>query len=190
MSHLFSNYAFIYDTFMHVFQLDNDQTILSFVPSKRSRILDIGGGTGKIADQLIKRGHQVTILDPCKRMTDIAKKRNSEIIIIGQAMPFYCSKTYQVIIIRDCLHHIKEYNQTLEAAIKMLEPGGIIMVSDFYPDTFATKFIFLFERFCLEKVYPVSKGHLIRFFREHGLSIKSCHINKRDFVVVGKRKGK
>lgn len=190
MSYLFSNYAFIYDKFMHAFQLDGNQAILSFIPSKRSRILDIGGGTGKIADQLVKRGHQVTILDPCKRMTDIAKKRNSKIRIIGQAMPFYYSKTYQVIIIRDCLHHIEEYNQTLKESIKMLEAGGIIIVADFYPDTFATKFIFLFERFCLEKVYPISKRKLIQFLRENGLSIKSCHINKRDFVVVGKKRGK
>ncbi len=189
MSYLFSNYAFIYDTFMHMFQLDGDHTILSFIPSKRSRILDIGGGTGKIADQLVKRGHQVTILDPCKRMTDIAKKRNSKIRIIGRAMPFYYSKTYQIILIRDCLHHIKETKKVLEDAIRMLEPGGRIIIADFNPNTFEAKLIYLFERCCLEKVYPISKQQVAQCLRLRGLSVNCVRISKRDYVVVGKKKG-
>jgi hypothetical protein len=87
MSYLFRYYAKVYDRFMSRFHLDDDSVILRMIGSGNKKIADIGGGTGRTADKLIRMGHSVTIIDPCQSMTKRAKKRNPRIRIINEAMP-------------------------------------------------------------------------------------------------------
>lgn len=187
MSYLFRFYAKIYDRFMKRFSLDDNSAILSLMEAHQQRIADVGGGTGLTADLLVRRGHEVTIIDPCRQMTELAKKRNPAIRVINKSMPFEINEQFDVIIIRDCLHHVKRQREMIDFCIHMLAEGGRIIVSDFSPECRNTKMIFLFERLCFESIQPVSETKLLRYFVKTGLQTELLRVNKRDYIVWGRK---
>ncbi len=188
MSYLFRCYAKLYDKFMNFFSLDDDTAVLSLIENRHLRIADVGGGTGVTADKLVKRGHAVTIIDPCRQMTQLAKKRNKAIRVINKSMPWEINEQFDVILIRDCLHHVRQQREMIDFCIHMLAEGGMIIVNDFSPECLKTKIIFLFERLCFEAIKPVSETKLLRYFASVGLQTELIRVNERDYIVWGRKR--
>lgn len=187
MSYLFQCYAKVYDKFMNLFSLDDDSAILNLIESYPQKIADVGGGTGVTAEKLVKLGHKVTIIDPCMQMTELAKKKDEAIQIINKAMPCELGAKFDIILIRDCLHHVKRQTELLDCCINMLEEHGMIIITDFSPQCWKTKLIFLFERCCFERIKPVSKSRIFEYLDQAGLQAKQNLINERDFIVWGRK---
>ncbi len=185
MSYLFRFYAKAYDRFMRSFHLDDDSAIIDMIGVGNKIIADIGGGTGKTADKLIKQGHFVTIIDPCQSMTKRAKKRNQKIRIINQPMPFDIKGKYDVILFRDCLHHIKKQRETLELCSNKLREGGRIIIADFSPECMKSKLIFLFERICFERIWKVDENKLLNLLHSINMKTQLIRVSDRDYIVIG-----
>lgn len=189
MSYLFHTYAPFYDRFMRLFKLDLQQELIDFIENSKAKVIaDIGGGTGVLANELINLGHHVTIIDPCQKMTDIAKARNQKVSI--KAISFLKEKSvccYDIIIIRDCLHHIREQAKVIEKAYQLLKPNGQLIIQDFSPDYNQTKLLFLFERSCFEKIYPIDAEKLEILCQKNGFKTNVKHLNKRDYILVGEK---
>jgi len=187
MSYLFQCYAKVYDKFMNLFSLDDDTAILTLIESHPQKIADVGGGTGVTADKLVKLGHRVTIIDPCLQMTQLAKKKNEGIQVINKSMPCELEEKFDLILIRDCLHHVKRQTEMLDCCINMLEEGGMIIITDFSPEHWKTKLIFLFERCCFESIRPISKSKLQGYLDQAGLQVEQDLVNQRDYIVWGRK---
>lgn len=187
MSYLFQYYAKVYDRFMQKFHLDDDTMILKLLGRGNLHIADIGGGTGKTANRLIKLGHQVTIIDPCQPMTKRAKSRNGKIEVINEPMPYDMKECYDVFLFRDCLHHIDKQNETLKLCVDQLKEDGLIIIADFSPRNIKTKLIFLFERICFEKIREVDEKELLKGLQSFGLNTQHIRVNDRDYIVIGRK---
>lgn len=187
MSYLFRYYASLYDRFMRKFHLDDDSMILDMIGKGNKKIADIGGGTGRTADKLIKLGHSVTIIDPCQSMTKRAKNRNQMIQIINQAMPFEIKEEYDVILFRDCLHHIEKQRETLELCSNKLRKNGRIIIADFSPEGIKSKLIFCFERLCFERIWEVDEKKLLRLLQSFNMNTQLIRVNDRDYIVIGRK---
>lgn len=84
MSYLFKFYSKQYDNFMEKFKLDKNELIIKTLKDIHGlEILDIGGGTGTLAKELISLEGNVTILDPEINMTKIAKEKSKEVKVIN-----------------------------------------------------------------------------------------------------------
>ncbi|KAE9362551.1 S-adenosyl-L-methionine-dependent methyltransferase [Stipitochalara longipes BDJ] len=126
------------------------QSILISLPKdKPLRIADIGGGTGRYAVELAKRGHKVTLIDISKSELEIASqhaKTNNvtlEAIIcadasqLQNAQPKLQEASFDAILLLGPLYHLLEPQEriaTLSGSAKLLKPDGIIAAS------FLTKF--------------------------------------------------
>ncbi len=185
MSYIFRFYAKSYDRFMRRFNLDDDSVILDIIGEGNKKIADIGGGTGRTADKLIKRGHFVSIIDPCQSMTNRAKKRNRMIRVINLPMPFDIKDKYDVILFRDCLHHIKNQRETLEICSNKLQEDGRIIIAEFSPKNVKTKLIFLFERFCFERIRKVDENQLRRLLHSIKMKTQLIRVSDRDYIMIG-----
>lgn len=190
MSKIFNNYAFIYDRFMKAFDLDNNKYIINILKNEKGKyICDVGGGTGILGDELERQGNYVTILDPCTKMTDIARKRNKNLLIKSDIiLNYHGSEVFDYIILRDSLHHIFEQEKTLKKCAELLKLNGKIIIQEFSPESKKGKLIFLFERFCREKVKPVYKSYLLKTASNLGISGKIIVVNKRDYIFIGEKK--
>jgi 2-polyprenyl-3-methyl-5-hydroxy-6-metoxy-1,4-benzoquinol methylase len=194
---LFDVYYRFYDKFMSIFKLDEHQAIVSrvkiYAGNRRLKIADIGGGTGLLANTLIGLGHEVTIIDPAKKMTAIAQKLNPQVMIINQTLENTTpERTYDVIILRDCLHHIKAQAEALGKIFEILQDNGLLIIQEFSPDCISAKCLFQFERCCWEKVYPIPPSELVLMMTEADFISTINRLNSRDYLVTGikgKREG-
>lgn len=187
MSYLFDYYSKVYDVFMKKMHLDSNSYILGEIQEEHKAILDVGGGTGTLADILINRDKEVTILDPSVSMTKIAKKKNSKIKIVNSCFEDYAAKRkYDGIILRDCLHHMKNQKYVIMKCLDLLKSNGIIIIQDFQPYKMKSKLLFLFERCCFEKIKPIKSKELRNILRLGGAKVKVRNIDSYQYVVVGR----
>ncbi len=102
------------------------QTFDRFV-DKDASILEIGGGTGFVAEKLIEKGFSVELADIHSNALHFAQERG--IKKLYQFDLFYPPflEEFDVICLFDVLEHLKEEERAFECLKKMLKPGGKII---------------------------------------------------------------
>ena len=91
---------------------------------KQASILEIGGGTGYVAEKLLEKGFSVDMADIHSNGLCFAKKRGIQKLF--QFDLFYppFEKEYDVVCLFDVLEHLKEEKKALACLKKILKPGG------------------------------------------------------------------
>lgn len=191
---LFDFYYRFYDSFMRMFGLDDNRAIIGKVEAlaagRQFSVCDIGGGTGLLAHRLIELGHEVTIIDPAQKMTEIARQRNPKIVIINKTLAkIELNRTYDVIILKDCFHHLQAQAVSLVKIACLLKDEGLLVIQEFFPCSVQARLLFLLERCCWEKVCPLHPSELKEMMLEAGFVPAIDRLNKRDYLALSvKRK--
>jgi SAM-dependent methyltransferase len=111
--------------------------IKSFV-APGSKVLDVGCGTGVLAEALVKEGYEVTGLDPFQGMLKYVKQRVPELETVhgkGEELPFP-DDTFDFTYCVAVMHHVAEkpnVRKTLLEMVRVTKPGGKIMIWDHNP---------------------------------------------------------
>lgn len=188
MSYLFKYYSKQYDKFMKIFNLDKNKEILKILKDINSLdILDIGGGTGTLSNNLINLGANVTILDPEVKMTNIARKKNNKVKILNgySTNVDLESNSFDLIIMRDSFHHIKDKKGTLKECKRLLNNKGKIIIYEFDRTHIITKLIYIFERSCFEKVTMLSKNEMKILADDYFNSGEIIEISNYEYIYLG-----
>jgi len=105
------------------------------------RVIDLGCGTGALAFRLARRGARVKAIDPSAEMLAVAA-RNARALGLGDAVTLVemgvaeldrePSDHYDVVSSGLCFSELgeDELRYTLEQAMRMLVPGGLLLVAD------------------------------------------------------------
>ncbi len=103
------------------------------------RVLDIGGGPGRYALYLAEKGCDVTLLDISEENIRFAKNKSLELNLSIRAVQGDAREADRVadgffdcILLMGPLYHLLEQQhrtQAVNAALKLLKPGGILFVS-------------------------------------------------------------
>lgn len=101
------------------------------------RVLDIGTGTGRIAELLVPRAEQVVALDKSTEMLRLARARLQGFapqdfeLVQGDfaALPF-AEGTFDTVVLHQVLHYAQEPAQALAEAGRVCRPGGLLAVVD------------------------------------------------------------
>lgn len=103
-----------------------------------SRVLDVGTGTGLASQWYSEQGHLVAGIDISPKMLQKASDRLNFVLLgNGTKLPFI-NNYFNLIIIRQCLHYINA-RQLLSEAYRVLNKGGLIIVSGAVCPNEATK---------------------------------------------------
>jgi len=102
------------------------------------RLLDVGTGTGRIAELLAPRATQVTAFDKSPEMLRVARARLQHLpagsvdLIQGDftALPFP-DAAFDTVTFHQVLHYAQEPEAVLAEAARVTRPGGAIAVVDF-----------------------------------------------------------
>lgn len=122
---------------MGVFEFERIKTLIErYLPESNSIIIDVGGGTGKYAEWLAQKGHDVHLVEPVSKHIKIAKSRASRLknkfsIYLGEARKLEFPNNFaDLIILHGPLYHL----QTKEAraiaiseAKRVVKKNGIIL---------------------------------------------------------------
>lgn len=93
-------------------------------------VLDVGGGTGRIAVKFTSITDQVIIADSAINMIREAQKKGlSAVNATAEQLPFV-SAAFDCIIMVDALHHVSDQRQTLDELWRLLKPGGRLIIEE------------------------------------------------------------
>jgi ubiquinone/menaquinone biosynthesis C-methylase UbiE len=100
--------------------------------------LDVGCGTGVLAERLAASGYQMVGVDPSAGMLEILEARTSLVRPVhasGTSLPFG-DDSFQLVISVAVMHHVAdpgEVRQTLSEMIRVVKPSGRVVVWDHNP---------------------------------------------------------
>lgn len=103
-----------------------------------SRVLDVGCGTGVLAERLLHEGYDVTGADPFAAMLERMNAREPRITAVqasGQCLPF-ADDTFDLTYCVAVMHHIadpEDVRATLLEMARVTKPGGHVLVWDHNP---------------------------------------------------------
>jgi SAM-dependent methyltransferase len=102
------------------------------------RVLDVGCGTGALAERLAQRGYDVTGVDPSEGMLEVMRRRDAELTAIrGSGTDLPCDDdAFDLVVTVAALHHIADpdaVRRTLGEMVRVSRPGGRIVIWDHNP---------------------------------------------------------
>ncbi|MEH7127855.1 methyltransferase domain-containing protein [Neobacillus drentensis] len=94
-------------------------------PKPGEKILDLGCGTGDIANQLSQQGVEITGMDKSENMIEQAQKKYPDLtFIVEDAVNMRYSNEFDAVFSNATLHWIKTPRQALQSIYQALKPGG------------------------------------------------------------------
>lgn len=125
------------DKGMGIFEFERIKTLIEkYIPLTNSKIIDIGGGTGKYSEWLAKKGHQVHLIDPIYKHIKIAKDRSNKLknkfsVQLGESQKLEIPNNFaDLIILHGPLYHLQkkeERDLTIKEAKRVIKNNGIIL---------------------------------------------------------------
>ncbi len=119
---------------MGVFEFERVKSLIKkYIHQSQSKIIDVGGGTGKYSEWLAKMGHQVHLVEPISKHLKIAKSRASRLFSIhhGESRRLEFPDNYaDIIILHGPLYHLqneKDRTTTIQEAKRVTKNNGIIL---------------------------------------------------------------
>lgn len=111
---------------------------LSFVRAvlarERMRILDVGGGGGRVAIPLAQLGHDVTVIDISAEALDLLRSRTGERVAVACSdfMSFAPAATFEVTVVIDTLKYVSEasVSEVFAKINSFLAPGGVFVIAE------------------------------------------------------------
>ncbi|MDQ3102389.1 MAG: class I SAM-dependent methyltransferase [Actinomycetota bacterium] len=137
----FDQIATAYDASMPAHVIDHylDKRVRFVVDNcERGRGLDVGCGTGVLAQRLAGAGFRMSGVDPSQGMLDVLADRSPDVTALrgsGTDLPF-TDDSFDLVLSVATMHHIAdadEIRRTLAEMVRVARPGGRVLIWDHNP---------------------------------------------------------
>lgn len=188
---LFSLLAPFYDCFMAALHKKQGKVLLArLAPLSGRKVLDVGGGTGRLAAQLEKVGADVWLLDSSAAMLKRARRvlpDNRAVLGDAASLPF-AEDCFDVVMIVDALHHFRKQEIVLEETLRVLKPGGTLAILDFDRKSAAVKFLSILEQVVLEPALMLTTEQLEKLLTQKGfVNLETEIISAAQYLIMSSK---
>lgn len=128
------------------------------------RVLDAGGGTGRVANAICEHAGEVVVADPSLGMLRQADRTQLELACANsESLPFP-NDSFERVIMVDALHHVIHQGRTARELYRVLKPGGRIVIEE--PDirSFYVKLIAVAEKMLLMRSHFLTPSEIVSLF--------------------------
>ena len=105
--------------------------IRKLLPKRMNKFADIGGGYGRLANEYLKRAHEVIIFDYSKSELAQAKETYGDKIETRAGdiykLPFKDDELDGLLMVR-VTHHLKHLDKAVAELYRVLKPGGVAVI--------------------------------------------------------------
>lgn len=156
-------------------------------PADANLLLDVAGGTGRVAQVLSAAGARVVIQDCSYKMLRQSALKDGLIPAQSRAeqLPFK-DGAFPSIVMVDAFHHVHDQSATARELYRALTPGGRLVVEE--PDirTFYVKLIALGEKLLRMRSHFLRDEQIAALFHHLGAKVSLHHMDHTVWVVVDK----
>ncbi|MCX6071465.1 MAG: class I SAM-dependent methyltransferase [Chloroflexi bacterium] len=147
----------------------------------RGRLLDAGGGTGRVARTLVGSAGQVVVADESLKMLSHARVKPGLHVTAAHAelLPFP-SGAFERVIIVDAYHHLQDQDRSLAELVRVCAPGGRVVIEEPDIEHVLVWGIALFERVALMRSRFRRAKEIAASFRALGAAVS---IHRQDATV-------
>lgn len=149
------------------------------------RALDVGGGTGRVAQALCAVAGQVIVSDLSAGMLAQAHQKLCLDVVQShaEALPFP-DNTFDGMIVVDALHHFCDQGQAVAELVRVLKPGGRLVIEE--PDIrrWPVKLIALGERLLLMQSRFFAPADVARLATAAGARTEIQNAGRLSFWVI------
>lgn len=144
-----------YDGFIKLFNFNKMEEIKDVIELQGDElVLDIGGGTGKLADYISKDCKAVYVLDESKGMLSKVKANTKVVPILGDGLDTgLAGNSIDVVIMSDVLHHIKNQKGLIGEIYRILRDGGKLIILDLEKKHLGIRILRIFENILFGRLY-------------------------------------
>jgi ubiquinone/menaquinone biosynthesis C-methylase UbiE len=149
--------------------------------NNQSSVLDVGGGTGRIAQTLLPHAANVTVVDLSQKMLQEAVlKPGLKVAMAGsEALP-YTAESFDAVLMVDAFHHVIDQQRTLDELFRVVKPGGTVLVKEPDIKTFAVKVISLAEKLLGMRTHIISGEQISGMFET---CCNDVRVHRKEYTV-------
>ena len=122
---------------MGLFEFERNKLLIeAYLTAPNLQIVDVGGGTGKYAEWLSKKGHKVHLIEPVEKHVHLANQRSKRLknkfkVHLGESRSLNFPDNFaDLIILHGPLYHLQRNEDRASSIIeakRVLKNGGIIL---------------------------------------------------------------
>ena len=185
---MIDHFGFLAPFYEHFIRARGPEPYLTYaqLPVK-GKLLDVGGGTGRISQTLRNYCNQIVVVDESVKMLFQASKKNGLDLACARSekLPFRDNSFDRVLMV-DALHHVMDQRHTILELWRIVKPGGIIIIEEPEIQTFGVKLIAFAEKIALMRSHFLTARAIADLFPKQAAQIRTMRQGHNCFVVVEK----
>ncbi len=152
-----------------------------------TRLLDAGGGTGRVSARLAPLTAGVVVSDESARMLAQARRdhRLPAVRAHAEGLP-YADGLFGRILVVDALHHFRSAEEAIVELARVLAPGGRLVIEEPNIHAGAIKRLALLEKLALMRSRFLSPERISELVVAQGLAARMVHDGHTVWVVGDK----
>lgn len=176
----------IYDL---IFGRSKDLKIINFADVQTGQaVLDVGGGTGRVAVLLGENSKKSIVADEAISMLREAQSKGVPTVnSTSEQLPFP-SGAFDRIIMVDALHHVRDQQQTLNEMWRVLAPGGKMVIEEPDIQNFVVKLIALGEKLLLMRSHFLNPDIIAEMCRfDQNIKVEIHRFRGNAWIIISRQ---